>query len=177
VEPLSNEKERAMFELKRLSREAIPAALERAGRYRLLNEPGEAESICLDVLDVDPENQSALVTLLLALTDQLDRGGAASSERARALVGRLSDEYSRTYYAGLICERRAKAQVRLQQTGHTHMAYGLFREAMEHFERAAELRPPGNDDAILRWNACARNLGRHPELTPESEEQFRTWLE
>ena len=166
-----------MYELKRLSPEAIPAALERAGRYRLLNEPGEAESICLDVLEADPDNQNALVTLLLALTDQLDRGGVASAERARGLLGRLRDDYSRVYYAGLICERRAKAQLRLHQAGHSHLVYGLFREAMEHFERAAELRPPGNDDALLRWNACVRSLDRHPELAPESEEQFRTWLE
>jgi hypothetical protein len=58
-----------MFELKRLSDEAIPAALEKALRYRLLNEPAEAESICHDVLRIDPENQQALVVLLLALTD------------------------------------------------------------------------------------------------------------
>src|SRR6266436_320626 len=55
-----------MFELKRLSLEAVPAALERALRYRLLNEPAEAESICHDVLEIDPENQEALVMLLLA---------------------------------------------------------------------------------------------------------------
>ena len=53
-----------MFELKPLSTEAIPAALEKAERYRLLNEPGEAESICLDVLKADPENQQALITLV-----------------------------------------------------------------------------------------------------------------
>ena len=63
-----------MFELKRLSDEAIPAALEKALRYRLLNKPAEAESICRDVLQIDPENQEALVVLLLALTDRLDIG-------------------------------------------------------------------------------------------------------
>ena len=55
-----------MSELKSLHKDAIPAALEKAERYRLLNEPGEAESICLDILHVDPENQQAIVTLLLA---------------------------------------------------------------------------------------------------------------
>jgi hypothetical protein len=44
-----------MFELKELSKEAIPAALEKAMRYRLLNEPGEAESVCHDVLCIDPK--------------------------------------------------------------------------------------------------------------------------
>ena len=38
----------------------MPAALEKALRYRLLNEPVEAESICRDVLEVDPDNQAAL---------------------------------------------------------------------------------------------------------------------
>jgi hypothetical protein len=46
-----------MSELKSLHKDAIPAALGKAERYRLLNEPGEAESICLDILHVDPENQ------------------------------------------------------------------------------------------------------------------------
>ena len=59
-----------MFELKPLSKDAIAGALAKAERYRLLNEASEAESICLDVLNIDPANQDALVTLLLALTDQ-----------------------------------------------------------------------------------------------------------
>src|SRR5205085_11166530 len=53
-----------MADLKRLHKEAIPAALEKAERYRLLNEPGEAESICLDILAADAENQQAIITLL-----------------------------------------------------------------------------------------------------------------
>ena len=60
------------FELKTLHAEALPRALEKAERYRLLNEPSEAESICLDVLAIDRDNQAALVTLLLALTDQFE---------------------------------------------------------------------------------------------------------
>ena len=56
-----------MYELKPLSREAIPAALEKAHRYRLLNEALEAESICRDILAADPVNQEATVTLLLAI--------------------------------------------------------------------------------------------------------------
>ena len=47
-----------MFEFKRITPEAVPAALSKAERYRLLNEPREAESICRDVLLVDPENQA-----------------------------------------------------------------------------------------------------------------------
>jgi hypothetical protein len=51
-----------MAELKQLHKDAIPAALEKAERYRLLNEPGEAESICLDILAVDPDNQRAVIS-------------------------------------------------------------------------------------------------------------------
>src|SRR5712692_10327844 len=97
-----------MFELKRISKEAIPQALERAERYRLLNEPGEAESICMDVLAVDPENQQALVIMLLAITDRYGKAFAISDTRAREIDPRLKDEYQRMYYSGIICERRAK---------------------------------------------------------------------
>jgi len=34
----------------------------------------------------------------------------------------------------------------------------LFEDALVWFERAAEIRPAGNDEAILRWNRCARVL-------------------
>jgi len=69
------------MELKPLSREGVPHALEKAVRYRLLNEPADAESICHDVLAVDPENQEALTTLLLALTDQIEQRSDAEVER------------------------------------------------------------------------------------------------
>ena len=61
-----------MFELKTLSPEGVPAALEKALRYRMLNEPEQAESICEDVLRLEPDNQEALVMLILALTDRFD---------------------------------------------------------------------------------------------------------
>ena len=64
------------FDLKPISAAGIGEALEKAERYRLLNEPSLAESICLDVLRIDPENQHALVMLLLALTDQFGHGAA-----------------------------------------------------------------------------------------------------
>src|SRR5688572_23354783 len=101
-----------MFEPKPLTKDGIARAVERAERYRLLNEPVEAESICLDVLSADPENQRALVMLLLALTDQLDEDAADAVARAREILPRLREEYERAYYAGIIAERRAKAQLR-----------------------------------------------------------------
>jgi hypothetical protein len=44
---------------------------------------------------------------------------------------------------------------------------------MEHYERAQALRPPGNDDAILRWNTCARMIMRDPEIHPLPHEDFQ----
>ncbi len=79
----------AMAELKSLHKDAIPAALEKAERYRLLNEPGEAESICLDILHVDPENQQALITLLLALTDRFEKGYGVSDTQTKELLSRM----------------------------------------------------------------------------------------
>lgn len=159
----------AQFELKPLSREAVGRALEKAERYRLLAEPGEAESICLDVLRVDPENQQALVTLLLARTDQFDEM-AGEVARAQDVVPRLQGEYEQAYYAGIIHERQAKAQLKHAGPGMRAVAQARFRQAMSLYEKAERLRPPGNDDALLRWNACARVLERLPQVQSVPEE-------
>src|SRR5712692_8759876 len=96
-----NQEESIMFELKPLSRDAIPKALERADRYRLLNEAAEAESICLDILSTEPDNQRALVTLILALSDQFgQKRFSVGDYRCEEFVARLRDEYERAYYAG-----------------------------------------------------------------------------
>jgi hypothetical protein len=157
-----------MFELKRLSPDGIERALEKAERYRLLNEPEEAESICLDVLAIAPNNQQALVTLLLALTDQFPNGPADCVGRAQEVLPKLDGEYERGYYAGIIAERRASARLIGHLSGAEAVAYELYREAMQHYERAEQLRPAGNDDARLRWNTCARQIMRQ-RLTPAPE--------
>jgi hypothetical protein len=159
-----------MSELKRLSKEAIPAALEKAERYRLLNEPGEAESICLDVLHTDPENQEAIVTLLLALTDRFSKGYRVSDTQAKELLGRIRSEYERAYYSGIFAERRAKAKLTQSTPDCRFQAYDLFLEAMGWFEKAEAMRPPGNDDALLRWNTCIRIMAQN-NLSPRHEEE------
>jgi len=165
-----------MYELKRLSSEAVPRALEKAERYRLLNEASEAESICQDVLGVDPGNQQALVILLLALTDQFEHGLAV--KEAREILPRLTDEYERAYYAGIVCERQAKARLAHAGPGSGVAAYEWFREAMGWYEKAEAIRPPGNDDAMLRWNTCARTLMRSPhQLSPAPKETIEPELE
>jgi len=164
-----------MFELKPISPEAIPEALAKVRRYRLLNEPWQAESICLDILRVVPDHDEALVMLLLSLTDQFGKG--VSPAKARELLPRLHDQYEREYYSGIILERWGAALVEQGSLGAGFTAYQCLREAMEHYERAEALRPPGNDDALLRWNTCARILMRNPELRPRGEEAFEPALD
>ena len=149
-----------MFELRPLSPGAVPSSLAKAERYRLLNEPHEAESICLDVLAVDPDNQQALTVLILSLTDQFREHGAASPmARAEALVQSLADPYAQAYYSALIHERRARAA---RDAGRSAMAYEWLLAALHGFDKAIALRPAGNDDAVLRWNACVRAIERMP---------------
>jgi tetratricopeptide (TPR) repeat protein len=160
------------YQLKMLSPDALPAALEKARIYRFLNEPAEAESICRDALDVDPGNQDALIVFLLALTDQFDIDAAPGAiADARSVIDRLTDPYAREYYSGIVCERRAKAYVRHGSPGYGTRAYELLREAMSSYEKAEAIRPPGNDEALLRWNACARLLMRDRHLMPAVEER------
>ncbi len=159
-----------MPDLKPISKESVPLALQKAERYRLINDPSSAESICLDVLTVDPENQQALVMLLLAITDQFDEGPVEGVRRAREVLPRLHDHYKRAYYGGIICERCAKAQLRSGGPRSGEMAYHWLSEAMSWYEKAESQRPPGHDEAILRWNTCERLLARNPHLRPGAEE-------
>jgi hypothetical protein len=159
----------SIYQLKPLSKAAVPAALEKAERYRLLNEPGEAVSICEDVLAIEPGHQEALVILLLALTDQLLEAPADAS-KAQQVARSLRDEYDRFYYEGIIAERTAKAHMRrggMSPEG----VYEWLADAMDCYERAESLRPAGNDDAILRWNACARVLKQNPNLRPAVDDR------
>jgi hypothetical protein len=166
-----------MFELKSLRPESIAKALQKVERYRLLNEPAEAESICLDVLQVDPRNQQALVMLLLALTDQFDRGSASGVNQAREILPALTSEYDREYYGGIIAERRAKALIRQGTPGSASVAYDFLRDAMSHYERAQRLQPPHDDSALLRWNTCARMIMGSQHLVPRDDERLDLPLE
>ena len=162
------------MELKSLHKDAIPGALSKAERYRLLHEPWQSESICQDVLTVDPENQTALVTLLLALTDQF--GQAYKVQEAKEVAARLKDEYERAYYSGIISERRAQALLHQSRHASGSAIYDWLREAMEYYEKAEAIRPPANDDALLRWNTCARILMRNPNLRARPDEAFEPIL-
>ncbi len=161
-----------MFELKPLSEEAVPSALEKAKHYRLLNEPGAAESICLDILQIDADNQEALVTLVLAMSDRLSKDYTIGDTQIQDYLSRISDDYERVYYTGIIYERRAKAVLCKSIYGSESTAFEFFRQAMNWFERAEAIRPTGNDDAILRWNGCARIVMRNKLEAREMANDF-----
>ncbi len=161
--------------LKQISPQSIPHALEKAEGYRLRNDPAQAESIYRDVLIADAGNHEALRGLILSLTDQFGVDGAAGAPReAQTLVDRLTDPYERAYYTGIVCERKARALLKQRNVVRSSVYEGL-RQAMAWYERAEALRPPGNDDAMLRWNSCERAIAserlepapRSPELPLE----------
>ncbi|MBI1902837.1 MAG: hypothetical protein HYS13_17200 [Planctomycetia bacterium] len=158
-----------MLELKPLSPDRIPAALEKAVRYRLLNEPVGAESICRDILLLDPEHHDALIALLLSLTDQFSQGRTDQFDEAKKIAARLKSEYEQSYYLGIVYERRAKARYRSGGPECGPIAHGWITKAMECFEQAASRPPPDDDEAVLRWNTCARFLLQHPDVKPAVE--------
>lgn len=165
-----------MLQLKNISRDSIPAALEKAERYRLIGEPGLAESICLDILEVDPQNAKTIVILILAITDQFGTSSSSGNvNRAHQLLPRLQNEYEKNYYAGIISEREGMALLN-RRTGGQSAVYEWLSEAMEFYEKAEAIRPPGNDDAILRWNTCARQI-MHRHLEPINEKYVEPPLE
>ena len=155
------------YAIKRIRPSGIEAALQKADKYRALNQPAEAESICRDVLAIDPSHQLALRTLGLALTDRFESFSGALFGEAQQTFARLRDPYEREFYAGLVCERQARAQL----AAHLSLAsiHALFEQGLVHYAEAETLRPSGNDDPILRWNACARLL-RDRELAPRPED-------
>jgi tetratricopeptide (TPR) repeat protein len=156
------------FKLKAISKDGIPEAFSKIALYRSLNEPEEAESICHDILAVEPDNQTAQRMLGLALTDQFTGEVSDRYAEAENLFENLADPYERHYYKGLLYERRAKAQMRAGRPPEVLVA--LFKDAMRHFEEAEKIRPPENDDSVLRWNRCVRLLSKLPAVEPEPQE-------
>lgn len=165
-----------MLQLKKISATGIPEALEKAERYRLLNEPRLAESICLDILEAEPSNIKAVVTMLLAITDEFNAPSSADVNEARQLLSRLPGDYERYYYGGIICERKGKSLLGKNIPDAVFIVYEWLTDAMELYEKAEAIRPPGNDDALLRWNTCARLIMRH-HLKPRDEKYMEPQLE
>src|SRR5690606_24956204 len=163
-----------MHTLRAISADGIPRALDKVERYRLLNEPAEAESICRDILAIEDDNQEALTMLILSLSDQF--GSGVSHIEACDTINMLSDPYRKAYYTGIIKERLAKASLKQGGFGSNYDAYEWLEEDMEAFQKAASQRPSGNEDAILRYNACVRTIERQ-KLTPRQQDTREPFLE
>ncbi len=161
-----------MVELKPLNLEAVAGALKKAERYRLLNEPEEAESICLDILAVVPTHQEALILLLLALTEKFPHNGLKPAfQEALDVVDRLDSQYCKSYYTGIIFERRAKTHYKKGGPGSEAVAYDWYIKAMEAFNEALAGCDPNNQDAVLRWNSCARFINSHPNAKGDDADE------
>ena len=162
------------FAYRQLSKDSIPDAMKKAERYRLLGEPDEAESVCLDILQVDPDNQEARIDLILAISDQFDRERRPRVEVAMKVVEELTDEYQRRYYEAVVLEREARAHLDLDTP--PVLVFLRYCEAMDRFADAATIRPQGDDSAVIRWNACVRAIRRR-QLQPglEPEETVEAW--
>jgi hypothetical protein len=161
------------LKLKSISHAGIGAAIAKAERYRYLNEPEEAESICRDILAVDSSHQMAQRILGLAISDQFTGGSNDRFAEAATIFSGLEEQYARLYYAGILHERHAKAQLRAGRP--TPAVAAELEEAMRNFEGAEKTRPAGNDESILRWNRCARLLETLPQpQTPDEPTPFES---
>lgn len=158
-----------MLPLKSLSKDSLPKAITRAKHYRLLNEPWQAESICRDILEVDPGNQQALRYLVLAITDQFGGAKRSAYSEAMELCAQLTDEYQKHYYRGIVEERMGKSALNRNNPRIKYIAYEHYHRAMKMFEEAEKLHPEGNPDAILRWNACVRGIQKF-KLKPSPDD-------
>jgi tetratricopeptide (TPR) repeat protein len=158
------------YKVKRISMGGIAEAISKAELYRSLNEPEEAESICRDILAIEPLHQLGLRLLGLALTDQFTGRGSDRYRETEEVFRQLKDPYERLYYAGILHERRAKAQLNAGQPPHS--LFALFEQALQSFADAEKIRPAGNDDAILRWNRCVRLLQNPAYEWGELEQEF-----
>lgn len=157
-----------MLELKKISPDYIPRALEKAEKYRLMNHPKTAESICRDVLAVDPKNQSAITLMVVALTEQFEnsRKYNVKLKGVQKLLPEIHDEYTRTYLSGLVLERWARA--RSDELPGVDL-YEYLREAMDLYEKAEPLRPEGDESCLLHYNFCVRFIDHHAHIRPRGE--------
>ena len=157
-------------ELKPISKESIPGALDKAERYRLLNEPFCAESIALDVIAIEPDHQRALVIYVLSVADGFSTG-AENAQRAKAAIERITDAHDRLYYAGIVAERRATAILERGGFGAGAAAWHHIHEAMDLYLKADPLQKDAkNDDAVLRYNTCVRLIAAHQLTEPARDD-------
>ena len=89
----------------------------------------------------------------------------------------LNTDYCKSYYSGLLFERRAKYHFQQGVPGSGKIAYDWFLKAMQAFDKALAGCDPDNQDALLRWNSCARFINRHPEARDDESDHSETPLD
>jgi hypothetical protein len=167
-----------MIEIRSLKPEGIEAALVKARQYRLLNEPDEAVSICLDILAADPNHQNAMIHLILAYTDKFaDSGLEPSFKKALGIVERLDESHCKSYYTGIIYERRGKYHLKKGGPGSGALVFDWLAKALKAYEETLTDCDPDNQDAILRWNSCARIINKHPDVKPMEDDTSEPMLD
>lgn len=166
-----------MPELKPISKDAIPGALEKARHYRLLNQPWQAESICSDILRAEPDNQQVIYELVLTITDQFEGKFKRSVSNALEVAEKLTNTYQREYCSGLIYERQAMAAFKRQTPRAGYIAFNYLEQALYHYGNALKIRPSTNDEAILRWNACVRFINQYKLKSAPEESGSPTFLD
>ena len=167
-----------MLELKPVSKDLIPKALVKANHYRLLNDAWQAESICRDILQVDPNHQLVLLCLILAITDQFENEkGRTKSEEAKELCAQLNSKFEQKYYQGIISERLGITALLRNSPRVKYIAYEHLRAAMDFFEDAEKIQPKGNQDAVLRWNACIRRIKEFDLKSSPEDNSFQPFLD
>lgn len=155
------------MKLHKIHKNSIALALEKAKQYRTLLEPEIAISICLDILEIDEDNQNTLVVYILALTDQLSHTHKKTYERkVIQAISKLKSKYEKLYYTGIFYERKARAM--LKHSMSHNFACDVFTKAMDFYEQARKIHPKGNDDAILRSNSCIRTIEKY-KLKPKKD--------
>ena len=159
------------MKLKNISKRTIPQAQEKALRYRLLNHPWLAESICRDILEIDPDNQETIYTLILAITDQYENKYRMSVPESLKVVSKLKNPYQHDYCKGIIYERQAAAALKRANPRSGYIAYEYLEQAMYWYEKAEKIKPEDNDESILRWNACVRMIKQN-KLKPAPEQSY-----
>ncbi len=162
------------MELHKIHPEAVDHSLEKARQYRSLLEPEMAISICLDIFAVDKNHQPALIVYILALTDSLAKSGMKKPDKfILDAIKRLDTKYNRFYYEGIFYERKARGLI-AHHTMSKSFAYRLLLDAMACYEKAEKLSDSANDDAVLRYNSCARVI-ENEHLEPRQDIDDEHW--
>ena len=164
------------FDLKPLDEDAIPNAIDRAKQYRSLLQPWHAESICRDVLAVEPNNQQNLIILFLAITDQFgsEKRGKKMSD-AEVILDQLKDEFQQDYAKGIMYERLASAALNMGGVRSGYIAYYHLLDALKWYDKSIK-SPEKSQESVLRWNTCVRMIDQF-NLNPAPDDDAPSMLE